>query len=67
MIMAEIKIKEFEERAKQAVEELVSLLGAKQIEVCVKVDPFEKYCKTTIQFFSSESKNACGTGNNRAD
>lgn len=65
--MAENKIKEFEERAKHAVEELAVLLGAKQIEVCVMVDPFEKYCKTTVQFYSCESKNACGTGNNRAD
>ena len=62
--MAEITIKEFEERAKNAVEELGVLLGAKKIEVHVLIDPFEKCCRTVVEFFNSESKNACGPGNN---
>lgn len=65
--MAEIKIKEFEERAKHAVEELSVLLGATKIEVRVMVDHYERTCQTTVQFYNSESKNACVAGNNRAD
>ena len=60
-------IKEFEDRAKHAVEELAVLLGAKQIEVRVMVDPYERNCRTTIQFYSSDAKDACKPGNNRAD
>lgn len=57
-------IKEFEDRAKKAVEELAVLLGAKQIEVRVMVDPYERNCQTTIHFYSSDAKNAGKPGNN---
>ena len=60
-------IKEFEERAKRAVEELGVLLGAKQIEVRVMIDPYERVCQTTVQFYNSESKNSCGPGNAKVD
>ena len=47
------KIKEFEERAINAVSELRDLLGAKSVGVSVHVDNYEKGCKTDMTFFTS--------------
>ena len=49
----EVRIKEFEKRAIDAVSELRILLGATRINVNVNVDNFEKECKTDVSFFTS--------------
>ena len=49
----DVKIKEFEKRAIDAVSELRDLLGAKRIDVSVHVDNYEKGCKTDVTFFTS--------------
>ena len=49
----DVKIKEFEKRAIDAVSELRILLGAKRIDVSVHVDNYEKECKTDVGFFTS--------------
>lgn len=49
----EVKIKEFEEQAINAVCVLRNLLGATRIDVSVHIDPYEKGCKTDVSFFTS--------------
>ena len=58
----EVKIKEFEKRAIDAVSELRILLGAKRIDVSVHIDDYEVGCKTDVTFFTSYSKPANGCG-----
>ena len=49
----DVKIKEFEKRAIDAVTELRDLLGAKRVDVFVHIDNYEKGCKTDITFLTS--------------
>lgn len=49
----DVKIKEFEKRAIDAVSELRDLLGAKRVDVSVHIDDYEKGCKTDLTFFTS--------------
>ena len=49
----DVKIKEFEKRAIDAVSELRDVLGAKCVDVTVHVDNYEKGCKTDVKFFTS--------------
>ena len=64
----DVKIKEFEKRAIDAVSELCILLDAKRIDVSVYVDNYEKGCKTDITFHTSIAADAsrsvpgCGPG-----
>ena len=52
------KIKEFENRAIDAVSELRKLIGAERVDVNVRVDNYEKGCKTDVMFFTSISVDA---------
>lgn len=54
----DVKIKEFEKRAIDAVSELRDLLGAKCVDVTVHVDNYEKGCKTDVKFFTSIAADA---------
>lgn len=54
----DVKIKEFEKRAIDAVSELRNLIGAKRVDVNVHVDNYESGCKTDITFFTSIPANA---------
>lgn len=54
----EVKIKEFENRAIDAVSELRNLLGAERIDVSVHIDNYEKGCKTDLTFFTSYAPDA---------
>lgn len=49
----DVKIKEFEKRAIDAVSELRTLLGAKRVDVSVHIDNYEMGCKTDVTFFTS--------------
>lgn len=49
----DVKIKEFEKRAIDAVSALRDELGAKRVDVNVHVDNYEKGCKTDVTFFTS--------------
>ena len=49
----DVRIKEFEKRAIDAVSELRNLLGAKRVDVSVHIDNYESGCKTDITFFTS--------------
>lgn len=46
-------IKEFEKRAIEAVSALRNLLGAKSVDVSVRIDNYEIDCKTDVSFFTS--------------
>lgn len=48
-----VKIKEFEKAAIEAVSALRNELGAKRVDVNVHVDNYEKGCKIDITFFTS--------------
>ena len=54
----DVKIKEFEKRAIDAVSELRDLLGATRIDVSVHIDNYEKGCKTDVTFFTSIAADA---------
>lgn len=54
----DVKIKEFEKRAIDAVLELRYLLGAKRVDVTVHVDDYEKGCKMDVTFFTSIAADA---------
>ena len=54
----DVKIKEFEKRAIDAVSELRNLLGATRLDVSVHVDNYEKGCKTDVTFFTSIAQDA---------
>lgn len=44
---------EFEKRAIEAVSALRDLLGAKSVDVSVRIDNYESDCKTDVSFFVS--------------
>ena len=52
------KIKEFEKAAMEAVSTLRNELGAKCIEMSIRVDDYEKSCRTNATFFTSIPKDA---------
>ena len=54
----ELRIKEFENRAIDAVSELRNLIGAKRVNIEIHVDNYEKGCKTDVTFFTSRSGDA---------
>ena len=54
----DVKIKDFEKRAIDAVLEFRNLLGAKRIDVSVHIDNYEMGCKTDVTFFTSIAKDA---------
>lgn len=47
------KIKEFEKAAMEAVSTLRNELGANCIEMSIRVDDYEKSCRTNATFFTS--------------
>ena len=49
----EVRIKDFEKAAIEAVAELRNLLGATRIDVSVHIDNYESGCKTDVTFFTS--------------
>lgn len=54
----DVKIKEFEKAAIEAVSALRNELGAKRINIEIHVDNYEKGCKTDITFFTSTPADA---------
>lgn len=48
-----VKIKEFEKAAIEAVSGLRNELGATRIDISIHVDNYEKGCKTDVSFFTS--------------
>lgn len=48
-----VKIKEFEKAAIEAVAGLRNELGATRIDISIHVDNYEKGCKTDVSFFTS--------------
>lgn len=49
----DVKIKEFEKAAIEAVSGLRDELGAKRVNIEIHVDNYEKGCKTDVTFFTS--------------
>lgn len=49
----DVKIKEFEKRAIDAVSELRNLIGATRVDVSVHIDEYESGCKVDVTFFTS--------------
>lgn len=49
----DVKIKEFEKAAIEAVSGLRDELGAKCVNIEIHVDNYEKGCKTNVTFFTS--------------
>ena len=49
----DVKIKEFEKAAIEAVSALRKELGAKRVDIEIHVDNYESGCKTDITFFTS--------------
>lgn len=49
----DVKIKEFEKAAIEAVSALRNELGAKRIDISIHIDDYEKGCKTDVTFFTS--------------
>ena len=49
----DVKIKEFEKAAIEAVSALRNELGAKRLVLTVMIDDYEKSCKTVVSFFKS--------------
>ena len=49
----DVKIKEFEKAAIEAVSGLRNELGAKRVNIEIHVDNYEKGCKTDVTFFTS--------------
>ena len=49
----DVKIKEFEKAAIEAVSALRNELGATVLNINVHVDNYEKGCKTDVEFFTS--------------
>ena len=52
----DVKIKDFEKRAIDAVSEVRNLLGAESVFVYVRVDKRDKECKTDVTFMSHGCK-----------
>lgn len=53
-----VKIKEFEKAAIEAVSGLRNELGANCIEMSIRVDDYEKSCRTNVTFFTSKPGDA---------
>ena len=51
-------VKEFEKSAMEAVSALRNELGAKRVNIEIRVDEYEKGCKTDVTFFTSIPTNA---------
>ena len=49
----DVKIKEFEKAAIEAVSALRNEIGAKRVDVSVHIDNYESGCKTDVTFFTS--------------
>lgn len=49
----DVKIKEFEKAAIEAVSALRKELGAKRVNIEIHVDNYESGCKTDVTFFTS--------------
>lgn len=49
----DVKIKEFEKAAIEAVSGLRDELGAKRVNIEIHVDNYESGCKTDVTFFTS--------------
>lgn len=49
----EVKIKEFEKAAIEAVSGLRNLLGATSVDIHVRIDQYESNCRTDVSFFKS--------------
>lgn len=49
----DVKIKDFEKAAIEAVSALRNDLGAKRVTIEIHVDQYEKGCKTDVMFFTS--------------
>ena len=49
----DVKIKEFEKAAIEAVSGLRNELGAKRVNIEIHVDNYESGCKTDVTFFTS--------------
>lgn len=49
----DVKIKEFEKAAIEAVSALRNELGATRISISISVDNYESGCKTDVSFFTS--------------
>ena len=49
----DVKIKEFEKAAIDAVSALRNELGAKRVDIEIHVDNYESGCKTNLTFFTS--------------
>lgn len=55
----DVKIKEFEKTAIEAVSALRNKLGAKRINVELYVDNYESGCKTNVTFVASMADASC--------
>lgn len=49
----DVKIKEFEKAAIEAVSALRNELGATRIDISIHIDNYEKGCKTDVTFYKS--------------
>lgn len=54
----EVNIKEFENRAIDAVSELCNLLGAVRVDMSIRVDKYGKTCKTDVTFVTTRPEDA---------
>ena len=54
----DVKIKEFEKAAIEAVSGLRNELGAKCLELSIHIDDYEKSCRTNATFFTSKPGDA---------
>lgn len=52
------KVKEFEKAAIEAVSGLRNAIGATRINIEIRVDDYEKGCKTDISYFTSIPQDA---------
>lgn len=58
----DVKIKDFEKAAIEAVSSLRKELGAKCIEMLIRVDDYEKSCRTNVTFSTSKPGDATPVG-----
>lgn len=49
----DVKIKEFEKAAIEVVSALRNELDAKCVEMSIRIDDYEKSCRTNVTFFTS--------------
>lgn len=61
----DVKINEFEKNAIEAVSDLCYFLGAKSVEVNIRVDGYDKSCRTDVRFSTSiavdTARGGCGS------